>query len=309
MFNKFSKVSFAFLNIGKTKESTEGGTFKRYIGVGSSFVLAVNPNKKQLDELMGYESQAEPEYTGSDDNGQFARINFIVKTDPKTCNGIEMTNRVSFTLRPNPAYNKDKTKVQVIDIYGNHSWTNVDDAKEGKKLLSSTGLPLRIADKYRMAMQGEPELVDFLKAYLNVGDAFNYVNGTWVLKEDAADYVFGLEHLKDYFKGDFSEIKEALALQPNNKVKLLYGIRTNEEGKQYTAIATGDGMVLRNGAGAKGLERLEKLILDAKQAGRYASTEFKVQELAEYVVEPTNFSTAETSEDTTSASDDMPWNM
>ena len=90
---------FCFLAIGKTTESIESSaSFKRYIGVGSSFVKAVNPDKKTLDELMGYESQSEPEYLVDTDNGKEARITFIVVTDPETNNGIEIKNRLTITL-------------------------------------------------------------------------------------------------------------------------------------------------------------------------------------------------------------------
>lgn len=299
-----SNLNYSFLTFGKTQESKEALSFKRYMGVGSSRVLAVNPDKKLLDELLGFESQNEPAYTGSDDNGKFARIDFIVRTVPDDCNGIEITNRLSFFLRNAPAYNRDQTKVQVIDIYGNSSWAPVEDAKAGNKLLSSNGNPLKIASKYRMAYNGEADLVDFLKAYLCVDDAFNYVNGAWVLKDNAADDVFGLEHIKDYFNGDFSELREALKLQPNNKVKLLYGVRTTDDGHQYQAIATRHNMILRNAAGSKALERLEKELFNAKQAGSFANTEFKVQELAEYNVEPTDLSQTEAQ---SAPSEAMPW--
>lgn len=298
-----SKTNFVFLTVGKTTESKEAVEFKRYIGVGSSKVLAVNPDKQALDELMGFESQSDPVYTGTDDNGEFARIDFIVRTDAESCNGIEITNKLTFFLRNTPAYNRDKTKVQIIDDYGNSTWTTVEDAKAGNKPLSSNGNPLKIADKYRIAFQGEPELVDFLKIYLCVGDAFNYTNGAWVLKPDAADNVFGLEHIKDYFKGNFSELAEALKLQPNNKVKLLYGVRTSDDGKQYQTIAARRNMILRNTAGPKAFERLEEEIRNAKNAGSFATTEFKVQELAEYSVEPTDLSEANTQD----SSNILPW--
>lgn len=300
-------LSYSFLAIGKTKESTEGSDFKRYIGLGSSYVLAVNPTKAKLDELLGYETQSEPEYTGSDDNGRFARVTFVVRTDPKVSDGIEITNRVTFTLRPTPAYNRDQTKVQVIDDYGNTSWTSVDDAKAGKKLLSSAGNPLKIADKYRMACVGEPDLVAFLKTYLNVGDAFTYKNGVYSLRPDASDCVFGLEHIKDYFNGDFSELQEALKLQPNNKVKLLYGVRTTEEGRQYQTIATRNGFVLHNSASPSAITKLEKDLFNAKQAGMFATTEFRIQPLQEYTVEPTNLEQSQP--ESSDSSDDMPfWN-
>lgn len=299
--------SYSFLAIGKTQESTETQKFKKYVGVGSSFVVAVNPTKKELDAIMGYESANEPEYLVDTDRGKEARITFVVKTDPNVCNGIEMANRIMFTLRNAPAYNQDETKVQVIDKYGNVTWTDVETAKAGSKILTKNGNPAKIADSYRMACVGEADLIGFLKAYLCVGDAFNYINGSWVLKDNAEDYLFGLEHIKDYFTGDFSEIKEAIALQPNNKVKLLYGVRTTDEGRQFQTVATRNGMVLHNSAGSNALARLEKELANAKEAGSYSSTEFKVQELAEYNVKATDLSSEPVGKETSSTGGNMPW--
>lgn len=301
------KNSFTFLAIGKTQESTETMEFKKYIGVGSSFVVAVNPTKKELETIYGHEIANEPEYVVDTDNGKEARITFVVKTDPETNNGIEMINRAMFTLRATPAYNRDQTKVQVIDKYGNFTWADAADAKAGKKLLDKNGNPMRIDDSYRMACVGEAALVDFLKHYLCVGSSFNYVNSTWVKKDDADDYVFGLEHIKDYFTGNFSEIKEAIALQPNNKIKLLYGIRTTDEGKQYQAIATRENLMLSNSAGSNAYTRLEKELVRLKEAGSYANTEFKVQELAEFSVDATDLSAAPATTGSESTGGDMPW--
>lgn len=301
---KFSN-HFSFLAIGKTQESSEATEgFKRYIGLASSFVLAVNPTKKELDELRGFESQNEPEYVKEGENGKEAHINFLVKTDPDQNNGIEIISQLMFTLRQAPAYNRDQTKVQVIDQYGNVTWANAEDAKAGKKLLSSEGKELKIDDKYRMACVGEADLVGFLKKYLCVQDVFNYVNGSWVKKDHPEDYVFGLEHIKDYFNGNFSELKEALALQPNNKVKLLYGVRTTDDGKQYQAVAAREDLILSNSAGSNAIAKLESRLTEMKNNGSFPSTEFKVQELAEYSVQPTNL---EKPAESSSDSGDMPW--
>lgn len=314
-----SKFSYSFLTVSKTKESTSS-SFKRYIGLGSSFILAVNPAKKQLDDLMGFESQNEPEYTGSDDNGKFARIRFIVKTNPEANNGVEITSQLSFTLRNAPAYNKDHTKVQVIDRYANSTWANAEDVKAGKVILDKNGQPKKIDTKYRIARMGEADLLAFLRVYLNVEDAFEYKNGVWVLKENPADAVFMLDQIDKYFEGDFSELREALALQPNNEVKLLYGVRTNDEGKQYQVVASRAEFILRNNAGAKAYAKLEKQLANAKNGGAYVNTEFQVQDLKEYSVEPTNFSTQETAVEAQTAvvendplalssfsADKMPW--
>lgn len=301
------KNSYSFLAIGKTQESTETVEFKRYIGVGSSFVVAVNPTKKELETIYGREQANDPEYVVDTDQGKEARITFIVKTDPESNNGIEMINRAMFTLRNTPAYNRDQTKVQVIDKYGNFTWADTEVAKAGGKLLDKNGNPMRMDDNYRMACVGEAALVDFLKHYLCVGSAFNYVNSTWVKKDDADDYVFGLEHIKDYFTGNVSEIKEAIALQPNNKIKLLYGVRTSDEGKQYQAVCTRENLMLSNSAGSSALLRLEKELARIKDNGGYANTEYKVQELAEFNVEATNLNNTPVATGTESGGGEMPW--
>ena len=59
--------SYVFLAIGKTQESTEG--FKKYVGVGSSFVVAVNPTKKEFEDIIGHEVANDPEYVVNTDNG------------------------------------------------------------------------------------------------------------------------------------------------------------------------------------------------------------------------------------------------
>lgn len=300
--------SYSFLTIGKTQESKEAVEFKRYVGVGSSYVIAVNPTKKELEAIYGREMK-EPEYVVKTDNGEEARVTFIVKTDPENNNGIEVINRVMFTLRKAPAYNRDQTKVQVIDKFGNTTWAFTEDAKAGKKLLSAGGTPLKIDDKYRMAGVGEAELVNFLKIYLGVEDVFNYIDGSWVKKENENDYLFGLEKVAAYFKGDFSEIKDAIALQPNNKVKLLYGVRTTPEGKEYQAVATRLNMVLRNNAGSKAYEKLQNELNTLKEQGAFPTTVFSnngnaIKDLEEFVVTPTNLDTPAS---TTSESEAMPW--
>lgn len=300
--------AFSFLTIGKTQESTENQGFKRYVGLGSSYVLAVNPTKEQLDKIRGYESQREPEYVRDSENGKEAHIHFIVKTDPETNNGIEIFSTLMFTLRQTPAYNRDETRVQVIDAYGNSTWANVEDAKAGKKLLSSEGRELKIDTQYRMACVGEADLVAFLKKYLCVGEAFEYKNGSWIKKADANQCLFKLEHVKDFFNGNVQELREALALQPNNKVKLLYGVKTNEDGRQYQVVASRESLILSNNASMTAINKADENLRKIKDNGGYPTTEFKVQELAEYDVAPTNFSNSQNeSVDFADTSSELPW--
>ena len=74
----------------KGKESSNGGgSFSRYVGVGSVKVLAVNPNMEEWNTITGGNMTKEPEYTGVTQDGvKTARITLLVQTDPaKTIGG------------------------------------------------------------------------------------------------------------------------------------------------------------------------------------------------------------------------------
>ena len=101
-------------------------------------------------------------------------------------------------------------------------------------------------------------------------------------------------------------MKEALALQPNNKIKLLYGVRTTDEGKQYQAVASRADLFLANNAGANAITKMAERLAEMKSQGSYANTEFKVQELQEYDVQPTNLDKAP-ADKTEEGSSEMPW--
>lgn len=289
--------TYCLLTVGKVSQSTEAAPRKLYQGVGSSFVLAVNPNKKKLEEIYGHEIANEPVYVQENAESPTIRIDFIVKTDPAQCNGVEMINTASFFLSKEAVYNSDKTKIQVIDEYGNSAWPLVEDQQMGKIVLNKDGKNAKIAPKYRPAYRGEADLIDFLRLYLGVPDVFDYVNGEWVMKtENLDDYKIGLEHIKDYFSGNVSELEEALKLMPNNKLKLLYGVRTTDRG-QFQAVNTRSGFFLRNSSNnLNGIQRQ----LDGATAG---NTEYKACWLAEYTPNTTDLSSSASAP----ADNAMPW--
>ena len=301
------KNYLSFLAIGKTEESKEAGeSFKRYVGLASSHVIAVNPTKKELSEIYGREIENDPEYIIEDEKrGKGVKVDIIVKTDPESNNGIEIINHAIFRLFPAACYNKDESKVRVIDNYGNSVWMATEDAKAGKAPLTSAGEPARIDTKYRMAFVGEPDLIDFLRKFLFNKDSFRMVNGIWTKQSDADDVKIYFEDVKSLLSGDLKEVKEAISLQPNNKIKLLYGVKTTDEGKQYQQVCTAYDMMLRNNSSANALPGLEKNLTSAKNSGMYANVDYRVQELQEYDVQATNLDKpAESSSDNGS---EMPW--
>lgn len=292
-------TSFSFLTVGKTSESTEAGSgYSKYVGLASCHVLAVNPDAKKLEEIYGREMPV-PEYVGEKDGVKFARIDFILKTDAEVCNGIETIAKATFFVRNEPAINREGTRQQVIDIYGNTSYGSIDDVKEKKPILTSNGNPAKVGPVYRPSYSGEGDLVAFLKAFLVVPDAFIFPNGKWELGPKSDEGKFGLDCIKDYFNGNFKELRDAIALQPNNKVKMLFGVRTTDDNKQYQDVCTRGDLILPNYSNA--LDRIEKRLADYKSNGSFPNTEYKVCVLQEYKVEASDLDTAAAS------SSALPW--
>lgn len=304
---KNNKVFMAFAS---GKESTEAGVIKRYIGVAPSFVLAVNPNKAKMSEVLNITVEDEPNYVGEIDvNGTKvanARISFYLKPDPDKV-GMEVSPiNMALFIRNEYKYNKDKTKVQVIDKYGRTAWVTIAQAKQHEVPVYSNG-PAKIDAGYRPAYVGEEELISFLKCYLNIPnvDVYNNKTGEWTTAANPSECEASLDNIPSYFKGDFTEIRNIIALQPNNKVKVLYGVRTTDEGKQYQAVFTQK--FLKNNA--SNYSKLEQEVTDRKAAGAYSTTEFEVCDFKEYVVASTDLSTPapEANDLPFGNSSDSPW--
>ena len=320
------KQSYSFLVIGKTAE--QKSDFKRYVGLGQSTIVALNPTKEELEKIYGRETNTTPEYYGTDEatNTKWARFDFIVKTIPEACKGIEILTHAVFTVRNEMYTKRDGSKVRVIDNYGNVVWMDTEAAKNHEKALTAAGNPAKIAE-YRIARKGEPELIDFLRKFVNTPDAFEYVNGVWGLKklkhenelskEEAENdevltyercmMAFDKDDFEKFFKGDVSGlwavIKDRMNINKSLAVTLLYGVRTNDEGKQFQTVCTGHDMCLRKVYKESSIAKLEKDLAGAKASGMYANTDFRVQELQEYSVEPTNLNTPAPSESAV----EMPW--
>ena len=57
------------MSFSKGKDSGEAGSFKKYIGVASVFVVGLNPSKEELEKLYGNTLDKDPEYLGETETG------------------------------------------------------------------------------------------------------------------------------------------------------------------------------------------------------------------------------------------------
>jgi cell division protein ZapA (FtsZ GTPase activity inhibitor) len=281
--------------IAKGKESTDAVEIKRYTGVAPCFVKAVNPTKAELEAIYGNTVEQEPNYVGEVDvNGekiQNVRITFVTQPDVEGVSPINVTMFVQNRVR----YNRDLTKVQVIDKYGRTAWVTIEQAKNKEVPIYSNGQPANIDSDYRPIYVGEEVLTNFIKTYLGIPDVtrYNSNEGKWYKVDNPQDSECRLDAIAECFKGNYKELKEAIALQPTNKLKILFGVRTSSDGKQYQTAFTD--LFLRSNANS--YDKLDKTLQERKANGAYSTTEFEVTDFKEYEVKSTTFT------DNTAASD------
>ena len=99
------KTNVTFMAFAAGKQSTEGTSVKRYIGVAPVKILAINPSKQELEKLYNTELEKDPEYVSITEVGEdkhkveTVRIDFIVNTVPEKCDNIDFMSKVSFFIR------------------------------------------------------------------------------------------------------------------------------------------------------------------------------------------------------------------
>lgn len=285
--------------ISKGFESQEAKEFKRYIGVAPVFIKAVNPNKKEHEELFNTTLEEAPNYVSSvevdGNNVANARIQVVFQPDVEKI-GFEMPLvTMALFLQNRPRVGANSGKTQVIDKYGRTAWATPEELAAHEIPVYSNG-PADIDKDYRPAYVGEEELMEFVKAYLcipsiNTWDANlkKMVPNTKVKPEECE---CRFDNLDKVFKGDFSEIKDALGFQPTNKVKVMLGVRTSDDGKLYQSVYTRK--FLRNSStNFSSLDKeLQEMIKNAAENGRTLNTEYAAVAVHEYSVEPTTFTPA-----------------
>lgn len=288
--------------VSRGQKSTEGVARKLFMGVGSCYIPAVNPSKAELEKLFGRTLDEDPEYLGSVDvdgtQVPQVRIDFIVKPDPEKYldaqnQPIDALIHMPIFLRRQYKYSAKKGTYQIIDKYGRTAWATEADLKEKRIPVYQTKdggtMQANISPDYIQAYEGLEELTKLIRAYLNIATVEKWEKGKVVgLIDNPAEAEVLPDHIEDYFKGDFSELKEIFGYQPDNKVKICFGVRTTEDNKQYQAAYTR--MFLKNNI--SDYSKLDAEIASAKANGGLQTTEFDCTELHEYQVTPSTFNPA-----------------
>lgn len=276
-------MGYAFMAFA-SGTSNNASAKKIYTGIGTAHILAVNPTREELNKIYNNNSNTEPiKYTNTREvDGKTintVRISFILKLDPKLNMGIDSIIPINFNLEKRFRVNRDGSKVQVIDEYGRTTWVTKEQLNKHEVPIFSNG-PARISSNYRPVLRGEENLVKFMKAFLNIPDIDVYNPGTGKFEEskDKSSCVIMFDRINDYFNGDIKEIVEGVHLQPDNMVKVLFGVRHTDDNKDYQDFFNGCFMRGRQNS----TKMLKRELENAKNGGLYPNTEFEVDMIIPY---------------------------
>ena len=186
----------------------------RYIGLGVFRVAAINPAQMEHESLTGRHTDQWKGYVGTDMNGNTqARVTFFLQNVDE--NAGTPLFQARYFLRRRTRKTVDGSKTQVIDQYGNTAWVTDNEFKSQAVPKSSQGKPLSIIPPYRPCCDGEDKLVSFLKAWLYTPNSFRWDGEKMVRKDDNSlqECLIQLDKIKDYWEGDFSEIKNLMKMK------------------------------------------------------------------------------------------------
>jgi len=243
-----------------------------FTGVVPVKVLAINPTKKQLEEIYGRDFEKEPEYLSADENNvKKLRIDFILQTvkDDKLHVDIEEIVKHSYFLEDKPQMSKEG-KYKVINIYGDTQWGTSEEIKTGKL---AENVSWYKTDGMRPCFIGEEDLTKFVRYLFGISDmkVYNNDSKSFIEIKDLKQAEGRLDNIKKYFTGDISEITSVAKTLPDNKVKLISGVKTTDDNKQYLSFA---GKYPIRYSGSEKYDFYYKNLKETIDAGGYANIDF-----------------------------------
>ena len=243
---------------GKQREQKEFSK-ELFVGFTSVKVVGINPNRDELNKILGKESSPDDKeivYSGLDQEGNDRmRILFVLKDDTNDkifFHSFNLTNKVR--------KNKEGDKCQIVNSTCSTSWVPLIPAvdKKGKTVINDEGKTvysdkmdesliqdwfanftnkekeIKGPKKFRPALSGEEELVTLVRSWLGRLDFMD--PETEVLIDTAK-----------LFKEDFKELRELISLDEEGKLTeggldtgfvVLLGVKTDEEDttKKYQQV-------------------------------------------------------------------------
>lgn len=242
---------------------------KIYVGMAPVRILGLNFSKDELEKVGIFVNQ-EPQYLGTREldipSGKeiikTARLSFVAQTVSDKCGGIDHKFLINYYLQNNVSVNKDNTKMELINNYGESIWLPIGEALESVD-------PGRFSyEGATRALVGEVRLTNFLKALIGIPNRTFLKDGVRNYIDNPQNALAKLDRLESLFIGDYSEIQNAIKSRLGNTITVCLGARYSS-GYYYQDVFT-DKVV----KGSKG-DYIIDAVKNSQQFGLYKSTVFE----------------------------------
>lgn len=268
-------------NIGKAHETIE---FKKFLTQGKVAynLIAISPNIAALKAMKDsglniYVPTEEPIYFGLESpkfgetdktTPYFDAVMYLRNVDVPD-NIVQVRHRI-FNLNEV----SDAGKYKVINMYGSTTYITEQEYNAG---IIPALMDFYVNEGVKRSLKGEEHFIGFCRALYNQQAVNNpTAKNPKVLdidKRPLHKFYLTDANYEKLFKGDFSEIREALLSVPDAKVGYLTGVKTTAEGKEYQDFFIDVPLRSFQVNGTKDDYMVTKL-QDAMAHGRYASTQF-----------------------------------
>ena len=208
----------------------DSGTRKLYLGIENFQATAVNPTMKELND-MGIQATSEPEYVTKvtrnfgDGEKEYDAVNiriYLYNGDTTT----PIRTQVNYQIIKS-SHVSITNKVKVINKYGSDAWLPQENIDAGTVPIN---MQWYVNEGVKVCLRGEDDLVKFVKAYRNLPNV-NMSTTPDQRKKGVA--VFEQADLDKMFKGDFSDIRDAIiGAGDKGKCGFLMGVRHLEDKDQ-----------------------------------------------------------------------------
>ena len=214
---------------GKTKEKKTDYVKELYVGLASVKVVALNPTRAELNKLLGItegEEKEEFKYLDEDKDGNTRlRLAFWLYDEENDKYLVQSIN-----LTDEERISKDGKKVQIVNSTCETSWVPLAEDSKGEltgeveeSLIQDWFINFTNKDKHligekkwRKALRGEEELVNFLRAWLNM---------EWF--DPDTEIMVDTQKL---FKENLKELKGVVGnTEYTNEFVVLVGVKTDEK--------------------------------------------------------------------------------
>lgn len=281
-----NKVGIVNMGFATGSEATEGFVASLYKGIAPIKVLAVNPGIETLKKwypTRDYEKFPVNYKFEKDGEAPGIFVTFYVQADAEHKSvshlnqdgNFNFITRCAFLIKNEAQTNRDGSKIQVINAYGDTAWM-LKEEWESKQFPAYMAKINFITDGIRIAYVGEESLIKFLKTFINIPDSREWHEASSSYRNKTGEALslcraaFSPQDMAKIVAGNVSPVSDAIKHQPNNRIKLLFGVRTTSDNKQFQDVCTRLPIKFWDNTYTRVFKELNEML----ENGSYASTDF-----------------------------------